>query len=141
MTTAVAGAENGRHKRPFLTTHEELHQLELGPGITDGVDQLYGFKYAPERTKRRLTVEQVQALEVSFEEEKRKLEPERKGELARQLGIAPRQVAVWFQNRRARWRTKQLEQEFDRLRTAYDELLAGRDALVADNNRLRSQVR
>ncbi|GJM98915.1 hypothetical protein PR202_ga15967 [Eleusine coracana subsp. coracana] len=116
--------------------------------MMDDVDQLCGFEYelhgAPssERmTKRRLTAEQVRALEVSFEEEKRKLEPERKTELARRLGIAPRQVAVWFQNRRARWRTKQLVQDFDRLRAAHDELLAGRDKLVADNNRLRSQVR
>jgi homeobox-leucine zipper protein len=141
---AAAGTENGRHKRPFLTANEELHQLELGMNIN--VDRLCGFEYelhqdAPERTKRRLTAEQVRALEVSFGEEKRKLEPKRKTELARRLGIAPRQVAVWFQNRRARWRTKQLEQDFNRLRAAHDELLAGRDALAADNDRLRSQVR
>ncbi|KAF0915370.1 hypothetical protein E2562_035930 [Oryza meyeriana var. granulata] len=49
-------------------------------------------------------------------------------------------VAVWFQNRRARWKTKQLELDFDRLRAAHDELLAGRDALLADNESLRSQV-
>jgi homeobox-leucine zipper protein len=140
---AAAGTENGRRKRPFLTAHEELHhQLELGMGIMDNVDRLCGFDQgAPERTKRRLTAEQVRVLEASFEEEKRKLEPERKTELARRLGIAPRQVAVWFQNRRARWRTKQLEQDFDRLRAAHDELLSGRDALAADNDRLRSQVR
>lgn len=142
----MAGAENGLRKRPFLTAHEDF-RLELGLDMMDDVDgQLCGFEYelqgAPSErmTKRRLTAEQVQALEVSFEEEKRKLEPERKTELARRLGIAPRQVAVWFQNRRARWRAKQLEQDFDRLRAAHDELLAGRDALVADNDRLRSQV-
>ncbi|GJN34109.1 hypothetical protein PR202_gb22750 [Eleusine coracana subsp. coracana] len=144
----MAAAENGRrNKRPFSTAQEELHQLELGLDMMDDVDQLCGFEYelhgAPssERmTKRRLTAEQVRALEVSFEEEKRKLEPERKTELARRLGIAPRQVAVWFQNRRARWRAKQLVQDFDRLRAAHDELLAGRDKLLADNDRLRSQV-
>jgi homeobox-leucine zipper protein len=49
-------------------------------------------------------------------------------------------VAVWFQNRRARWKAKQLQHDFHALRAAHDELLAGRDALMADNHRLRSQV-
>ncbi|KAF0899155.1 hypothetical protein E2562_013376 [Oryza meyeriana var. granulata] len=128
VPTAVLGMDEARAagKRPFFKTHEELLEEE------------YYDEQAPEK-KRRLTAEQVQLLERSFEEEN-KLEPERKTELARRLGMAPRQVAVWFQNRRARWKTKQLEHDFDRLKAAYDALAADYQGLLSDNDRLHAQV-
>lgn len=72
-----------------------------------------------EKKKIRLTSNQIELLERSFQEEV-KLDPERKLKLSRELGIQPRQVAVWFQNRRTRWKNKQLEHLYDVLKHDFD---------------------
>lgn len=89
--------------------------------------------------KRRLTFEQVKTLERSFEVGN-KLEPERKMQLARALGLQPRQIAVWFQNRRARWKTKQLEKDFDALKHDYTALKNSYDALLQENKQFKDEV-
>ncbi|XP_058087389.1 homeobox-leucine zipper protein ATHB-6-like isoform X2 [Magnolia sinica] len=90
--------------------------------------------------KRRLSVEQVKALEKNFEVEN-KLEPERKVKLAQELGLQPRQVAVWFQNRRARWKTKQLERDYGLLKANYEELKVNYDTLSHDKESLLAEIR
>ncbi|CAK9163287.1 unnamed protein product [Ilex paraguariensis] len=90
--------------------------------------------------KRRLSVEQVKALEKNFEVEN-KLEPERKVKLAQDLGLQPRQVAVWFQNRRARWKTKQLERDYGLLKANFDALNHNYDTLQHENEALLKQIR
>ncbi|KAA8530807.1 hypothetical protein F0562_005569 [Nyssa sinensis] len=90
--------------------------------------------------KRRLSVDQVKALEKNFEVEN-KLEPERKVKLAQELGLQPRQVAVWFQNRRARWKTKQLERDYGLLKANYEALKHNYDTLQHDNEALQKEIR
>ncbi|KAG5570315.1 hypothetical protein H5410_060081, partial [Solanum commersonii] len=69
--------------------------------------------------KKRLSSDQLESLENSFQEEI-KLDPDRKMKLAKELGLQPRQIAVWFQNRRARWKAKQLKRLYDSLKQDYD---------------------
>lgn len=95
--------------------------------------------HVPEK-KRRLSLDQVKALEISFEVEN-KLEPERKVKLAQELGLQPRQVAVWFQNRRARWKTKQLERDYGLLKSSFDALKHNYDSLHRDKESLLKQIR
>ncbi|AQL09365.1 Homeobox-leucine zipper protein HOX21 [Zea mays] len=93
----------------------------------------------PGEKKRRLNVEQVRTLEKNFELGN-KLEAERKLQLARALGLQPRQVAIWFQNRRARWKTKQLEKDYDALRRQLDAVKADNDALLSHNKKLQAEI-
>jgi homeobox-leucine zipper protein len=104
----------------------------------NGEDDFDDYLHQPEK-KRRLKSDQVQFLEKSFESEN-KLEPERKVQLANELGLQPRQVAIWFQNRRARWKTKQLERDYDVLQSSYYSLKANYENILKDNNKLKAEV-
>ncbi|XP_058740805.1 homeobox-leucine zipper protein ATHB-22-like [Vicia villosa] len=81
----------------------------------------YREKKKTKNTKIKLTSNQVESLEKSFQEEI-KLDPDRKMKLSAELGLHPRQIAVWFQNRRTRWRTKQLEHSNDVLKQENQKL-------------------
>ncbi|XP_010256239.1 PREDICTED: homeobox-leucine zipper protein HAT5-like [Nelumbo nucifera] len=104
----------------------------------NGDEDLDDCFHQPEK-KRRLTAEQVQFLERNFEVEN-KLEPERKVQLAKELGLQPRQVAIWFQNRRARWKTKQLEKDYEGLKASYNSLKVNYDNLVKEKEKLKTEV-
>ncbi|CAK8543988.1 unnamed protein product [Lathyrus sativus] len=82
--------------------------------------------------KIKLTSNQVETLERSFQDEI-KLAPERKMKLSAELGLHPRQIAVWFQNRRTRWKTKQLEYSCDVLKHSCD-------VLKQENQKLKEEV-
>ncbi|XP_059669434.1 putative homeobox-leucine zipper protein ATHB-51 [Cornus florida] len=89
--------------------------------------------------KKRLTSDQLEALECSFQEEI-KLDPDRKMKLSQELGLQPRQVAVWFQNRRARWKTKQLERLYDTLKQEFDVVNRDRQKLQEEVLALKAML-
>ncbi|XP_006657887.1 homeobox-leucine zipper protein HOX14 [Oryza brachyantha] len=89
--------------------------------------------------KRRLSDDQVEMLELSFREE-RKLETGRKVHLAAELGLDPKQVAVWFQNRRARHKSKLLEEEFTKLKQAHDSAILHKCHLENEVLRLKERL-
>ncbi|KAK9091683.1 hypothetical protein Sjap_024860 [Stephania japonica] len=86
----------------------------------------------PPRKKLRLTKEQSRLLEESFREN-HTLNPKQKEALAYQLKLLPRQVEVWFQNRRARTKLKQTEMECEYLKRCFG-------SLTEENRRLHREV-
>lgn len=91
------------------------------------------------KNTKRFSDEQIRSLESIFKLDT-KLEPKKKIQLARELELQPRQVAIWFQNRRARWKSKQLEQEYRALKTNYDNLNSQFEFLKEEKESLLAQV-
>ncbi|KAL0547141.1 hypothetical protein IC582_017066 [Cucumis melo] len=89
--------------------------------------------------KRKLTAAQVHLLESNFGSE-HKLESERKDRLASELGLDPRQVAVWFQNRRARWKNKKLEEEYSNLKKLHESVVVEKCRLETELLKLKEQL-
>jgi len=84
------------------------------------------------RKKLRLTKEQSALLEESFKDHST-LNPKQKTALAKQLHLRPRQVEVWFQNRRARTKLKQTEVDCEVLKRCCENL-------TQENHRLRKEL-
>ncbi|KAL8254135.1 hypothetical protein R6Q59_032356 [Mikania micrantha] len=91
------------------------------------------------KIQRRFTDQQITSLETIFQFES-KLEPRKKLQVAKDLGLQPRQVAIWFQNKRARWKSKQLEKDYNELRASYDSLSSSYDVLLSENQSLTQQL-
>ncbi|KAJ0040686.1 hypothetical protein Pint_28235 [Pistacia integerrima] len=89
--------------------------------------------------KRKLTAEQLLLLEESFVNDQ-KLETDRKEELASQLNLDPRQVAIWFQNRRARWKTKKIEEKLTQIQTSHDSIMLDKLRLEYEVLMLRQEL-
>ena len=140
----IAGEKLAVAEDEALTARNMEHEEAELDDVNDD-DELAGGRSARSpcglgEKKRRLAADQVRALERSFEVDN-KLDPERKARIAHDLSLHPRQVAVWFQNRRARWKTKQIERDFAALCARHDALRAECDALRRDKDALAAEVR
>ncbi|KAH1064072.1 hypothetical protein J1N35_029059 [Gossypium stocksii] len=89
------------------------------------------------RKKLRLSKEQSRLLEESFRQN-HTLNPRQKEALASQLKLRPRQVEVWFQNRRARSKLKQTEMEFQYLKRWFEFLTKQNQELQSEVEELRA---
>ncbi|KAF0894486.1 hypothetical protein E2562_039197 [Oryza meyeriana var. granulata] len=111
----------------IVAADEERAGLRGGSDEEDG-----GCGIDGSRKKLRLSKDQSAVLEDSFREHPT-LNPRQKAALAQQLGLRPRQVEVWFQNRRARTKLKQTEVDCEFLKRCCE-------TLTEENRRLQKEV-
>ncbi|XP_057450530.1 homeobox-leucine zipper protein HOX11-like isoform X2 [Lotus japonicus] len=84
------------------------------------------------RKRLRLSKEQFSFLEESFKDHNT-LNPKQKIALGKQLHLHPRQIEVWFQNRRARTKLKKIELDCKYLKKCCD-------TLTEENTRLHKEL-
>ncbi|XP_033511555.1 homeobox-leucine zipper protein HAT22-like isoform X2 [Nicotiana tomentosiformis] len=112
ISAAVSSFSNSSIKRERDASFEEEVELDTNKVIIspklDDVDQEQDEDHEfGTRKKLRLTKEQSAVLEDSFKEHST-LNSKQKRNLATRLSLRPRQVEVWFQNRRARITTRRI---------------------------------
>ncbi|KAG5253611.1 homeobox-leucine zipper protein [Salix suchowensis] len=108
-------------------SHNEADQAERASSRASDEDE-----NGSARKKLRLSKEQSAFLEESFKEHNT-LTPKQKLALAKELNLRPRQVEVWFQNRRARTKLKQTEVDCEYLKRCCE-------TLTEENRRLHKEL-
>ncbi|CAI9758457.1 unnamed protein product [Fraxinus pennsylvanica] len=125
--SAASSFSNGSVKREREIGSEEFELEKVLSRISDeDEDGSNG------RKKLRLTKAQSALLEESFKQHST-LNPKQKQDLARDLKLRPRQVEVWFQNRRARTKLKQTEVDCEFLKKCCE-------TLTEENRRLQKEL-
>ncbi|KQJ96197.1 homeobox-leucine zipper protein HOX15 [Brachypodium distachyon] len=127
----AAEEEEEEDERAFL-----YYSAASSAADDDVVDREAGCN-GSSRKKLRLTKEQSALLEDRFKEHST-LNPKQKAVLARQLNLRPRQVEVWFQNRRARTKLKQTEVDCEVLKRCCETLTEENRRLHRELNNLRA---
>uniref|UniRef100_A0A0A9D819 HAT22 n=1 Tax=Arundo donax TaxID=35708 RepID=A0A0A9D819_ARUDO len=122
---SVAGVKRERVDEAEAERASSTAAARAGAGAEDDDD-------GSTRKKLRLTKEQSALLEDRFKEHST-LSPKQKVALAKQLNLRPRQVEVWFQNRRARTKLKQTEVDCEFLKRCCE-------TLTEENRRLQREL-
>lgn len=99
----------------------------------------YPSKYRSIITKKRLTQDQLHLLEMSFITNP-KLEGDRKQELASKLGVPPKQVAIWYQNKRARCKIEAIELDYKAIQLQLQNVLAHNRMLQSEVSSLTNEL-
>uniref|UniRef100_A0A5B7BRP3 Putative homeobox-leucine zipper protein HAT4 n=1 Tax=Davidia involucrata TaxID=16924 RepID=A0A5B7BRP3_DAVIN len=128
--STISSASGKRSERE--ENENETERASSSHGISDEDD---GSDAA--RKKLRLSKEQSAVLEETFTEHNT-LNPKQKVALAKQLNLRPRQVEVWFQNRRARTKLKQTEVDCEYLKKCCENLTEENRRLQREVNELRA---
>ncbi|KAG9440047.1 hypothetical protein H6P81_020212 [Aristolochia fimbriata] len=135
--STVSSFSNSINHDAFLGSQHVKRERETGSEEGD-TERHYSSRASDEdeegsgRKKLRLTKEQSALLEESFKEHST-LNPKQKQALAKQLNLRPRQVEVWFQNRRARTKLKQTEVDCEFLKRCCE-------SLTDENRRLQKEL-
>lgn len=106
-----------------LTLAEQREMLRsVFPGRSSDASGEYDDDDEGSSQKLRFTKAQLRVLEDTFERLQRP-NAHQKSTLAMELGVQPRQVEVWFQNRRARGKAKRNESDCEVLRQRCQDLI------------------
>lgn len=124
--SAVSSFSNSSVKKERDFGGEEVELERVSSRVSDEDEE------GSPRKKLRLSKEQSAILEDSFKEHST-LNPKQKQLLAEQLNLRPRQVEVWFQNRRARTKLKQTEVDCELLKKCCE-------TLTEENKRLQKEL-
>ncbi|CAH9079941.1 unnamed protein product [Cuscuta epithymum] len=124
--SSVSGNKRSEMEAMMMNPEENDGERACSRGASDEEDG------ETSRKKLRLSKDQSAILEESFKEHNT-LNPKQKLALAKRLGLKPRQVEVWFQNRRARTKLKQTEVDCEFLKRCCENL-------TEENRRLQKEV-
>ncbi|KAJ8748709.1 hypothetical protein K2173_011257 [Erythroxylum novogranatense] len=127
--STISSISGKRSEREPIGDENDAERASCSPGSDDEDGGVGGDA---SRKKLRLSKEQSLVLEVTFKEHNT-LNPKQKLALAKQLNLRPRQVEVWFQNRRARTKLKQTEVDCEYLKRCCENL-------TEENRRLQKEV-